>query len=143
MSFDFALIENDLQVLANGQIRTIADTPKLRQDILKVIITPLGSNRFHPWYGCTVSEDIIGKNLPENIMNMDIETSIRQSLERLKTLQLGQQATQKVTLAELINIVGGVTAYRAPFDLRQVKIEVVVYTRNLTKIEEIFTISLV
>jgi len=101
MSFDFALINNDLSVQSNGLVRTVTDTPKLKQDILKVILTPLGSNRFHRWYGCTVSEDIIGKDIPDNMMLVDIQTSISHSLERLKKLQISQLTSQKVTLAEL------------------------------------------
>lgn len=141
MSFDFALIDNDLSIMNNGLVRTVTDTPKLKQDVLKIILTPLGSNRFHRWYGCTVSEDIIGKDIPDNMMRVDIQTSIAQSLDRLKKLQLAQLTTQKVTLAELINVIGEVIAYRAPEDRRQIKIEVTVYTRRMTKIEEVFTLS--
>lgn len=140
MSFDFALVGNDLAKLPDGKIRTITDTPKLRQDVLKIILTPLGSNKFHMWYGCTVAEDIIGKNLPDNVMILDIKTSIAQSLERLKTLQMRQATSQKVTLSELINLVGNVNAYRSPEDPRQIKIEVVVYSRRLTKVEEELTL---
>jgi len=141
MSFDFALINNDLSLLANGTVRTVEDTQKLRQDVLKIILTPLGSNRFRPWYGCTVSEDIIGKNLPENMMLMDIKTSIQQSLDKLKKLQFQQLTTQKVSLAEIINVIGEIIAYRAPEDRRQIKIEVTVYSKRLTKVEESFTLT--
>ena len=141
MSFDFALINNDLNMLPNGTMRTVVDTQKLRQDVLKLILTQLGSNRFHSWYGCTVSEDIIGKNLPDNMMGLDIQTSISQSLDRLKKLQQQQLTTQKVSLAELINVIGEIIAYRAPEDRRQIKIEVTVYSRRLTKVEEVFTLT--
>lgn len=141
MSFDFALINNDLKILSNGKVRTVTDTPKLKQDVLKIILTPLGSNRFHRWYGCTVSEDIIGKNIPDNMMIMDIQTSISQSLDRLKKLQLAQLTSQKVTLAELISVIGEIIAYRSPEDRRQIKIDVTVYSRRMTKVEETFTLS--
>lgn len=141
MSFDFALIDNDLSLLQDGTVRMVKDTQKLRQDVLKVIITTLGSNRFHPWYGCTVSEDIIGKNLPNNMMLMDIQTSIQQSLDKLKKLQFQQLTVQKVSLAELINVIGEIIAYRSPEDPRQVKIDVTVYSRRLTKVEETFTLT--
>lgn len=141
MSFDFALIDNDLKIHPDGTIRVVRDTTKLRQDILKVITTALGSNNFHPWYGCSVSDNIIGKNLPDNLMLLEIQTSISESLERLKKLQSSQMTSQRVSLAELINTVGSVMAYRSPDDPRQVKIEVTVFTQRLTKIEETFTLT--
>ena len=141
MSFDLALINNDLSLKSDGSVRTVEDTQKLRQDVLKIILTPLGSNRFHPWYGCTVSEDIIGKNLPEEMMLLDIKTSIQQSLDKLKKLQLQQLTTQKVSFAEIINVIGEAIAYRSPEDLRQVVIEVTVYSKRLTKVEESFTLT--
>jgi len=141
MSFDFALINGDLSILPNGDVRTITETQKLRQDVLKIVLTPLGSNRFHPWYGCTVSEDIIGKSLPDNMMLLDIKTSIQQSLDRLRKLQLQQLTTQKVSLAELINVIGEIIAYRAPEDRRQIKIDVTVYSRRLTEVNETFTLT--
>ncbi|KKN50070.1 hypothetical protein LCGC14_0636450 [marine sediment metagenome] len=140
MSFDFALVGNDLSILPNGKIRTITDTPKLRQDIIKIVLTPLGSNRFHMWYGCTVGEDTIGKNLPDNMMLLDIRTSIIQSLEKLKELQMRQAIYQKVTLSELMNLIGSVNAFRTKEDMRQIKIEITVYSRNLTKVEEELTL---
>ena len=141
MSFDLALIENDLKLLPNGDIKTVSDTTKLRQDILKIILTSLGSNRFHPWYGCSVGDDIIGKNLPQNLLDLGIQTSVSQSLERLKKLQLQQQTNQHVTLAELINTIGPIFSYRAPEDPRQIKIDVTVFTRRLTEIRELFTLE--
>jgi phage baseplate assembly protein W len=142
MSFDFAIIESDLVIQPDGTMRTVEDTTKLRQDILKIITTSLGSNKFHPWYGCTVSDNIIGKNLPENLMMMEIETSITESLENLKKLQIQQSTSQRISLAELINTIGGVVAFRSPDDPRQVKIQVTVFTKRLTKIEETFTLTI-
>lgn len=142
MSFDLTIINGDLDLLQNGELRTVSNSEKLRQDILKMILTPVGSNKFHPWYGCTVTDDIIGKNLPENIMALDIQTSISDSLERLRVLQTQQISTQSVTLAELINVIGSVNAYRAAEDYRQLKVDVTVFARDLTEINEVFSIVL-
>lgn len=140
MSFDLELINNDLSIKTNGEIRTITDTPKLRQDIIKIILTPLGSVINHPWYGCVVSEDIIGKNLPDHITNSQISAAISQSLDRLKTLQKSQSATQKMSLAEIIDAVGEVFVERDSTDPRKLNIIITVLTKRLTKIEELFTI---
>jgi len=141
MSFDFELINADLKIKADGTIRTVTDTPKLRQDILKMILTPLGTNRFHKWYGCTVAEDIIGKNMPENLVITEIQSAVTTSLEKLKALQQTQSVSQKVSLAEMIAEIGGVWVERDPTDLRLINVIVTVYSRRLTKVEELFTLT--
>lgn len=140
MSFDLELINGDLQIKADGSLRTITDTPKLRQDILKIILTTLGSNQFHPWYGCSISNSSIGRNYPDGLLFSDIQTSIKQSLDRLKTLQMSQASGQSVSLAEMISEVESVEVERNPADPRQINIRVNVWTKRLTKIEELFTI---
>lgn len=140
MSFDLEIIDSDLKIKSDGSIKTVTDTAKLRQDIIKMILTSLGSNRFHPWYGCAIGESTIGKNLPENVLDMEIKSSIEQSLEKLKTLQSAQMASQRVSLAELIAEIGNIAAGRNPIDPRQVNITVAVLTKRLSNIEEVFTI---
>jgi phage baseplate assembly protein W len=140
MSFDLTLTNNDLSVNADGKIATVTDTPKLRQDILKIILTPLGSMKRHLWYGCAINDSIIGQKLPDSIILSKISSSISQSISRLKTLQISQSSQQKVSLAELIDIFGGVTAERDVSDRRLIKIVVAIVSKRLTKIEEFFTI---
>lgn len=141
MSFDLEIINSDLKIKSDGSIKTVSDTPKLRQDVIKVITTSLGSNKFHPWYGCAIGEATIGKNLPENILDMEIKSSIEQSLDKLKTLQKSQAASQSVSLAEMIAEVGDIDAARNPIDPRQVNVLVFVMSKRLSKIEEIFTLT--
>jgi phage baseplate assembly protein W len=141
MSFDIQITDSgDLQVKADGTMRTVTDTPKLRQDILKIILTSLGSNKFHPWYGCAVSNSSIGQSYPDNLRFSDMQTSIKQSLDRLKTLQMSQATGQSVSLAELIAEVESVEVERNPVDPRQINVRVNVWTKRLTKVEEVFTI---
>jgi len=140
MSFDLALVDGDISIKSDGSVRTVTDTPKLRQDVLKMILTPLGSNKFHPWYGCSISENLIGRNYPDNLIEVEAQTSIQQSLERLRQLQLAQSTTQQVTLGELITSIGPISINRNPIDLRQINVRVAVTTKRLTKVEEIFQI---
>ena len=140
MSFDLEIVNSDLKIKNDGTIKTVSDTAKLRQDIIKIILTSLGSNKFHPWYGCAVGESTIGKNLPENILEMEIKTSIEQSLDKLKTLQSAQASSQRVSLAELISEVGNIEAGRNPIDPRQINITVTVLTKRLSNLEEVFTL---
>jgi phage baseplate assembly protein W len=140
MSFDLALINNDLSVQADGKIRTVTDTPKLRQDIIKIVLTPLGSVKKHVWYGCSITEDIIGKALSDNMLVSLMRASITKSLERLKALQTTQSTMQKVSLAEMIEMLGSVDAERDTDDQRKINIVISVFSKRLAKIEELFTI---
>lgn len=141
MSFDLALVDGNLSIKSDGSVRTVTDTLKLRQDILKIIVTPLGSNKFHPWYGCSMGEGLIGNNFADNIIELEVQTSVQQSLERLRQLQLAQSTSQNVSLGELIAAIGEVEVNRNPIDLRQLNARVVVSSRRLTRIEEIFQIT--
>lgn len=141
MSFDLALVNGDISIKNDGAVRIITDTPKLRQDILKIILTRLGSNRFHPWYGCSISENILGQNFPDNLIDAEVRASVQQSLERLRQLQLAQSTTQQVSLGELITSIGPISVNRNPIDLRQLNVRVAITTKRLTKIEEIFQIT--
>lgn len=141
MSFDLALINNDLNLLPDGKVRLVTDTPKLRQDIIKIVLTPLGSVKNHLWYGCSINEDVIGQNLPPMFEESKIQASILQSLERLKALQISQSAMQKVTLAELIDVIGDVHSERDDSDPRNINIVIVVFSKRLAKIEEVFTLT--
>jgi len=140
MSFDLEIVDSDIKIKADGTISTITDTPKLRQDIIKIILTPLSSNKFHPWYGCSVTEAISGRNMPSNMMVEEIRTTVSQSLDRLKTLQIAQASGQSVSLAEMISAIGEIQSGRNPIDPRQINVLISVLTKRLTKIEEIFTV---
>lgn len=140
MSFDFSLTDGDLSINPDGKIKTVTDTPKLRQDVLKIILTPIGSVRFHPWYGCTVTESIVGRGMPDNLIQTEVQASVSQALERLKQLQRAQATTQRVTAGETLSNIGEIAVNRSLQDPRQLNVIVQVITRQLTKIEEIFTI---
>ncbi|KKK68403.1 hypothetical protein LCGC14_2944400 [marine sediment metagenome] len=140
MSFDLELINGDLKIQPNGKIRTVTDTPKLRQDVLKIILTPLGSVSAHPWYGCAFGDEIIGKNLPDQILDAQIKASITQSLDRLKALQMAQSSTQRVSLAEMIEVVASIDVERDIDDGRKLNILVTILSKRLAKLEELFTL---
>ena len=141
VSFDLNITDGDLVINADGSIKTISDTPKLRQDIIKIVLTTIGSNRFHPWYGCSVGRDSIGQVLSADILFFSqIQASVSESIKRLKALQASQASTQNVSLAELISEIGLVDAGRNPIDPRQIDIIINVFTKRLTRVEELFTI---
>ena len=140
MSFDLELSNNDLKINANGQISTITDTPKLRQDIIKIILTDLGSNKFQPWYGCNVNSCVIGKVMSPHISDAQIQESVLNALQNLQKLQKSQSATQKMSLAEIIRVISDIHAERDVSDSRKINIVVTVLTQRLSQVQELFTL---
>jgi phage baseplate assembly protein W len=139
MSFDLQLVNNDLKINADGTISIVTDTPKLRQDILKIILTPLGSNQNYLWYGCSIGDDV-GRNFPDLLQLTRIQSNITQCLNNLKALQTSQAANQQVSLAELIDSIAAVNAQRDQADSRQLNVVVTVLSKRLSQINELFTI---
>ena len=141
MSFDLLLTPNgDLNVNADGTIQTVSDTPKLRQDIIKIVITPLGSNPNQLWYGCLIGDNVIGNSMSDAQRLNIIQANITQSLQRLQALQKVQSTTQQVTLAETIASIGGVNVERDASDMRQLNIVITVFSKALSQLQELFTI---
>ena len=51
MSYDLKLENGDLRISNTGDLILVIDNEKLLQDAIKILITPLGGNKTHPWYG--------------------------------------------------------------------------------------------
>jgi hypothetical protein len=142
MSFDLKVENNDLITNPDGTLQTVRDNAKLAQDIVKGVLTPLGSNKFFRWYGSTVSIRTIGQVLDATITQTEIERSIQDFLSNLISLQKAQARVQYVSAGEQIASIQGVAALRDPNDPRQWQIQVSVLTRKLTVVEETFTLKI-
>ena len=141
MSFDLQIINGDLSILNDGTFSEVQDTAKLVQDISKIIVTPLGSNLFNPWYGCDVSEKTVGQSLPELLLVQQIQTSVSNSINILKQLQSAQSSTQLVSLAEQINTIKSITAQYNPSDFREISVAVSIYSKLMQQVQENFTLT--
>jgi phage baseplate assembly protein W len=103
MSFDLKIFNGDLVVDTTGDLAIVQDEDKLTQDILKILLTPAGSNVFFPWYGSYVSSNLIGETLPPSFMENMAESQIQNSLDNLMKLQKSQmQSGQNVSSKELL-----------------------------------------
>lgn len=141
MSFDLALINNDISIKPDGSLRLVTGTDKLKQDVIKIILTPLNSSKFHSWYGSSISDDMIGEIPAESALFLQISNSISESLDRLRSLQLAQTTSQSTELAEMIASVRDISVQRAPDDPRQVNVVVSIIAKDLTAVEEAFLVT--
>jgi len=141
MSFDLKIKNGDL-VIENGDIKTITDSEKLIQDVLKICLTPVGFDKLNPWYGSFLSKSIIGSPESETLLNSISKNQITKALENLKDLQIYQiKSNQKMSADEQIASIKSVDVVRSQFDPRVYEIYITVITKGFKPITTAFRLS--
>lgn len=80
-------VENDYQYDDTGKPVVVQYEYKLIQDLRKTILTEIGSNTFHTWYGTSIPTLIGSKAGIASITRMKIESDIRTALKRYSDTQ--------------------------------------------------------
>lgn len=80
----------DIYFDQNGKAVTATKSQKLLQECLKILIEDKLSNKYHPEWGCDVSQRVGTKNAG-SIEKFKVELSVRDAIEYLKQLQLNSQ----------------------------------------------------
>ncbi len=142
MSFDLALNMGDLKINNDGTINTVAGNSKLRQDILKILLTEIGDNKFHPKYGSHIGSLQIGSSADNKLIALDLEASARSALENLISLQRSQSRRQRLSSGEVILEIINVKVSRDTVDPRLYNIFVSVLTQELTEVRSSVTIRI-
>lgn len=140
MSFDLKIEGNDLTINPDGTIATVRNNSKLAQDIIKAILTPLGSNRFFRWYGSVIGTRTIGQLLDASMTEMEVTRSIQDTISNIISLQKTQAKYQYVSPGETIAALQDILVLRHPSDPRQYEVTISVLTRQLTVVEETFSL---
>jgi hypothetical protein len=140
VSFDLKIENNNLVINPDGTLQTVSDNPKLVQDIIKALLTPLGSNRFFRWYGNSLASTIVSENLDDVMIEIEAERSIQDTLGNLLILQKEQAKNQYVSAGETIAAIREISVTRDDVDPRQYQVTVSVLTRKLTLVEETFSL---
>ena len=140
MSFDLKITNQDL-VINSGNLKTVQDSEKLIQDILKICLTQAGSNLYHPWYGSLISRSIIGSSLDTSMLINIAESQLNSALENLKNLQVSQlKSFQKVSADEQLSSIK-VNVERNSIDPRLFTVNISAITKGLKPITTAFRIS--
>jgi len=141
MSFDLKLKNGDISIL-NGQLETVQDKDKLIQDILKIAITPAGSNVFNQWYGSFISKTLIGSHLDTAIITDAAENQLRTSITTLQALQgIQLESFQKLSAEEQLAAIVGILVQRNDTDPRLFIVKITVLDRTYNKVQTSFTVS--
>lgn len=143
MSFDIKLLKNDIAIGQDGQLRIVSDNEKLRQDIVKILLTELGENKYHPAYGSRVGSIEIGHVPDQEELEIDLSSSAETSVRRLIALQRAQSRRQYLTPGETIVDIASIDVERDLLDPRMYNIFISVLTQRLTVLTESITIRII
>lgn len=141
MSFDLKIKNGDVFIGSNGDLQQVTNTEKLIQDIVKMIITPLGSNVFQPGYGSQITRSLSGNAYDMNFVSSNAENQIRNSLESLMRLQMAQALRQTITPSEQIAAISNISVTRNQNDPRYFLINIKVIAKDLSVVSTQFTIN--
>lgn len=142
MSFDLKIKGNDLAISTTGDVDIVQNTDKLIQDVLKIILTPQGSNKFYRWYGSVISSKVIGEALSPYYSKVEMTRAIQESLNNLVKMQQNQALYQNVTPSETIYAIDYIDIVREESDPRLYSILVSVLTKKMTAVETVFQVRI-
>jgi phage baseplate assembly protein W len=142
MSFDLKIAKGDLQLNGDGTISLVSGNQKLRQDILKILLTTFGDNKYHVSYGSNLSQLEIG-SADIVITENEIKSSVISSINTLMSMQRSQARYQTLYPSEVIVSVLDVQVGRDNLDPRMYNLRLSILTQQLTEVFDNITIRLV
>ena len=143
MSFDLKIKNGDLVLDNSGALSFVSGNQKIRQDIVKILLTRIGDNRFHSRYGSDVGSLRIGDSVDQAMIELDLKRSVEEAVRYLISLQKYQSVMQVLSLSEVIIDITNIDAIRDTSDPRLYSIFISVLTQKLDIIEEVVTIRIV
>ena len=142
MSFDLKIKNGDIKISRDGDVDVVIDNEKIRQDIVKILLTKLGENKYHAYYGSSLGALEIGGVPDRELIEGDLSRMAEESISILMRLQSNQSKTQYISPAEAIIDILDVSVSRDVSDPRAYSIGITVLTRKLTKISESVTVKI-
>ena len=142
MSFDLKISGGDLVIDTDADLATVENSEKLIQDVLKMLMTEVGSNPWFPWYGSLLAGSMVGSPFDSNFISSVAENQIRSSLETIQSLQKEQATKQIVTPSELLAAIKSVNVVRNQIDPTFFTISLSLLTKNLTIANTTFKVTL-
>jgi hypothetical protein len=143
MSFDLKIVDGSFNFGSDGTLQRLFNEEKLKQDVIKILLTTQGESKVHPWYGSPMGSRVIGKVMPFNIMENEVTDAVNfclNNLIKLQTLQSrdGQYLTPNEQISQVINV----KVQRSIYDSRQYNIVIDVSTKKGSVVREVFDIQL-
>ena len=143
MSFDLKLEQGDIQISAESDLAIVENGDKLTQDVLKVVTTQLGANKRFPWYGCPLTQSMIGRAFDSVFISSVASNQLRFSITNLQRLQQEQITNdQVVTNQEQIAAVQNLSVNQNPIDPRFFNIDLTVLSKAFRRVNASFSVTL-
>jgi|15BtaG_2_1085339.scaffolds.fasta_scaffold00067_2 hypothetical protein len=142
MSYDLKLKKGDLVLNSDGQLGVVQRNEKLRQDVIKILLTDIGENKFHTFYGSKAGKLDIGTILSQDFFRTKVEESIIQAINNLMVLQRSQGRYQFVSPAEKILSINSVEAFRDENDPRMWSVFISIITLEQDELTQTITIRI-
>lgn len=142
MSFDLKLLNGSISVGPDGDLDIVVDGAKLIQDVIKVIVTPVGSNRFQPQIGSLINERLIGQVLTEQNTITVLQVSVQESLITLQKLQQQQAQYQALSPSEMLVAINSIDVQRDSVEPRQLNVILKLMAGDGKLLTETFTMRL-
>lgn len=141
MSFDFFIQQGDIVIGQDGDIQKVENNAKLEQDVLKMVVTPLGSNLFHSWYGSPITKSLVGNAFDMQLTSTVASGQLRTSLETLQKLQKLQAAAQIITPSEQIAAIQKIQIERNQVDPRFFTVIIRIVAKDLSTVQTRFNVK--
>lgn len=141
MSFDFKLKDGSVSIV-DGELEVVQDSEKLIQDVLKICLTPVGSNYLNPWYGSYLSKSVVGSSEdPKLIINI-AKSQLSKAIENLKKMQDMQiKNFQQVSADEQISSIRSIDVFQDNNNPGVYNINITIISKGFKAISTRFTLS--
>ena len=121
-------VENDFRLDSFGEMTMIRDHDLLYQIVAKALLTEVGSNPFHSWYGSTAMS-LIGQKVNSAVVQ-GLKDSVLKCLSNMIDIQSSQAQVQTVSLKERISRVLSVEVEQIGDDVTSLLCTVVVQSAS-------------
>lgn len=118
-----SLVENDVHFDGYGNPMMVEGSNLLVQASQKILLTVLGSNPYHKWYGSSISGSIGQKAIGTQFA---LQESAREALTRFQNLQAQQAKYQRVSPEETLYTIDSIRAYPSQFNLTAYTLDITV-----------------
>jgi len=142
MSFDLRLQNGDITLGADADFDTVTNSNKLVQDVIKMITTPAGSNKFQQQIGSLINKRLVGQVLTAQNTITVLQSSVEEALVLLQKLQKAQAQTQALTPAETIVSINSINVSRDSTEPRQLNVVLKITAGDGSLLTETLTMTL-
>jgi len=143
MSFDLKIENGDIKIDPSGKLTIVFDNEKLKQDIIKLLLTKKGDNKYHYNYGSDVGALKVGTVLDDELLKLDLTSSTEDAIKNLMSMQKIQSKRQVLSAGEVIVDILNIAVERDVADPRMFNIFISVLTQKLTTISESVSIKII